>query len=889
MTPPRLAARIAAWLAPADVRASFLDDLQEAFDADAAANGHRHASRWYRAQVLRSVVPMITLRLRLRRTIARDQSPVGQQGGSMSLSLSDLRFALHGLRARGWRSPLILVLMALALAANAIVFSAADSFVFHRVPFRDASSLVEISEVYRFQPPGRRTASVWPELVDVWRKQTDLFSAFHADTLGPTVYLAGGNDPRYVATEDVTPGLFEMLGAAPIAGRLFNEGDARTGAAPVAILGEEVAAKEFARASAALGQHIVINKVDTTIVGVMPISFRYPSGRERIWRPLDLTAIEPRRLIGPIARMAPGMTLPALNKAVAERAPTFAHYLRAENSQNRSTAKTEARPIFPSIGDPRLKRLFILLFAAAGCLLLVACANVANLELGAAIGRSRTFAISLALGASRRRLVQTVLFEGALLIAVATAAAFFLAKLVTGLITDTLPAGTLTPLPNRIDVDARTIWFMAGVAAVTWLLTSIPVAMLASRASVLDALKLETRSQSTSRGGVRVRHLLTTAEIALTVLLLTGAAFTVQAYTRILDLPKGFDSSGLVTVSVIQKSQPQQTDADLQTRLLAALRGRDDVLGASIAQAAPPTMGGYSNGDLSIGSDSAPKGLVSIADLPVTEDYFRTMRLPILAGRPIGPTDDPNLVVVDEMFARRFWPNGDAIGQSYHFGRISPDGKNVKTIIGVAAHVRTDRDTVSSTSESFFPAYYHYIPSGRYTPLAFAVRLKNPASAESLLGMVRSLAPGARVRVVSIDDLYAATFANEMLASNIMTAFGALAFVVAAAGVYGVMMFLVASRTREIGVRMALGADRAAVARMVLRSSLAPVLIGAALGVAGAVAASRWAQSMLFGLASTGVETYSLIVAAVVAIAVLATWQPARQAIRVDPSALLRE
>jgi hypothetical protein len=299
-------------------------------------------------------------------------------------------------------------------------------------------------------------------------------------------------------------------------------------------------------------------------------------------------------------------------------------------------------------------------------------------------------------------------------------------------------------------------------------------------------------------------------------------------------------------------------------------------------------MGGYASGDLSIGSDPVPKGLVSLASAPVTVDYFHTMRLPILSGRALEPNDESNHVVVDEMFARRFWPGGDAIGQRYHMGRIATD-RNQMTIVGVAAHVRTDRDTVAATSDSFFPVYYRYIPSGRSAPLSFTVRLKNPDAAGSLVGMVRSLAPGARVRVTPIDDRYAATFANEMLASNIMTAFGALAFVAAAAGVYGVMMFLVASRTREIGVRMALGADRAAVTRMVLRSSLTPVLAGAAIGVVGAAAASRWAQSMLFGLASTGIATYFLIVMAVVGIAILATWQPARQATRVDPSLLLHE
>ncbi len=807
----------------------------------------------------------------------------------MLMSPSVFRFAWHGLRARGWRGVLTVVLLAVALAANAIVFASADSFVFHRVPYRDASTLVEIGEQSRYQPVDRSTAAVWPELVQVWRRQTDLFSAFHAYDMGPIVYLTGGNDPRYAASEDVTPGLFEMIGAAPMAGRLFNDADARAGSPPVTILAEEVAAKEFGRAADALNRHLTIGKIDATIVGVMPASFRFPSGRERIWRPLDIAAIDAHRMIQPIGRMAASMTLPALNKAVAERAPTFAPYMRAENGPFRPSAGTYARPIFPSIGDPRLKRLFLLLFAAAGCLLLVACANVANLELGAAIGRSRAFAISLALGAPRGVLIRMVLLEGAILIGAATVLALGAAHLMTGVVTARLPTAALTPLANRIDVDARTIWFMAAIAAVTWLLTSIPVAMLASRASVLDALKLETRSQSTSRGGVRVRHLLTTAEIALTVLLLAGAAFTVRAYSRILDLPKGFDTRGLLAVDIIQKPQPAETDGDLQQHVLRALQARPDILGAAVSDGLPPTMGGYSMGDLSVDSEPTTKGLVSMATSTVSEDYFRTTRLPILAGRALLPGDDKSTVVVDEMFARRFWPATDAVGRRYHVGRISVGGKSEMTIVGVAAHMRTDRDSVTEPSQTFFPIYYMNDPKDRYAPLSFVVRLGESATLESVLSMVRALAPGARVRVTPIDDRYAATFANEMLASKIMTAFGALAFVVAAAGVYGVMMFLVASRTREIGIRMALGADKATVARMVLRSALAPVLIGAALGIGGAVAASRWAQSMLFGLASTDARMYLMIAGLVVAAAAVATWQPARHAAGVDPSALLRE
>lgn len=833
---------------------------------------------------------------RANRAVSAVAELLGFLGHNGPSSFREVSWAWRGLRFRGWRGTLVVGLLALALAANSIVFAAADSFLFNRVPYRGANQLVELGHLTRFgwQP------SVWPELVPVWRKQADLFADFQADDMGPRVYLTGDNDPRYVQSEEVTPGLFEMLGARPRWGRSFTADDVRSGAEPVVIVADELAAKEYGDARLAIGQKMLIDRRMVRIVGIMPSAFRFPSGQERIWTPLDLTTVPLHFRVGSIARAAPGQTLAAVSRAVGDRAPAFDSLLRPENQPRWKdpsgtwfnpgrSSREEARPIAPALVDPRLQRLFALLTAAAGCLLLVACANVINLELGASVARARTLAVSLALGASRATLIRTALFEGALAIAGATAAAAFLTWQVTSFIAAHLPLAMTNTLANPIRVDIRTLWFMAVVAAMTWLLASLPVAVRASRADVLEALKVDARTLSTSRAGARVRHVLTVGEVGLTVVLLLGASLNVITYRNLLNLPTGFDAARVVTVDVGQKPGSTESAASVQTRLLNAFKARPDVVAAAVAAASPPTMGGGIGGDLTVGSESTTRGQVDLGNLEVGYAYFRTLRLPIVSGRAFEPGDPPGSVVVDEAFARRFWQNGNAVGARFHVGDARLGDAAEMTIVGVAAHMRTDRDSVTEPSDSYFPVYLPLLSGSDYVPLSFVARVNRDGLADSIQSMVRALVPGGRVRVSLMTDRYAATFADEQLASSIMSAFGLVAFVVATVGVYGVMAFLVAARTREIGIRMALGADHSAVRRLVLATSMKPVIAGAGIGVLAAVAAAHWARSLYFGVATGTPVTFTLVALVVIMTAALATWQPARQAGRIDPSRLLRE
>jgi predicted permease len=799
---------------------------------------------------------------------------------------AELRWAWRGVRSRGVRALLIITLLGTALGANTIVFAAADSFVFNRVPYRDATRLIEIGEQQR----GWYSA-VWPELVPVWRQQTDLFSAFHAHQWGKQVYLTGGQEPRFVWSEEVTPGLFEMLGAVPRWGRPFVNDDARAGQPSIVILAEEIARQEFGDPARAIGQRLRADGESPVVVGVMPLAFRFPTGSERIWRPLDVTSVRERSLIHPIGRVAAGLSIDTLSKGVQARAPMVLQSLKPTNAVvGKSKFPTEARPIAPSIVDPRVKRLFLLLSAAAACLLVIACANVANLELASAITRTRVYAIEIALGASSGTLMRVALLEGALIIGGALVVGAGLAYGVTSFLATHLPTAMMTAIANPIDLDARAVGVMAAVALLTWLVTSLPLAILARRADVLDALKLDGRTLSSSRTGARVRSWLTIGEVAMTVLLLVGALLNVRSYAALLQLPKGFDSITVVSIAVRQRPHPTEKDADLQARLLAAIRTRTDVLSATIADASPPDSAGSISAHLRIDDQPRRADFTTMGLFNGDPEFFRTLHLPLRSGRLLEPGEPAGNVVVDENFAQRYWPGGQALGETFDLNGAGVGSTSQFRIVGIVAHVRNSHDSAVAPSDSFFAMYQGLSnASAKYAPLSFLVRLNDVKHLGDLTSMVRTLAPGSRVRSATVDDLYAAMFGDELLAMSIMSAFGALAFLVAMVGIYGVMAYLVASRTREIGIRLALGADRQAINRLVLKSSMRLVVAGAAMGLVTALAASRFVQSLLFGVSSTDPRIYGVVVLTVIVTAGLATWQPARRAGRIDPSRLLRE
>jgi len=806
----------------------------------------------------------------------------------------EIRWAWRNLKARRWRAALTIGLLALALAATTIVFSAADSLVFRRVAYPSADRLITFdTRDAKTGRPGGGFAS--PAVLDEWRKQTDLFSAVHGH-LYKTLFLVGNGEPELVPAADVTAGLIDMLGVRPRWGRTLSEDDTHRTDIHAVLIAEAMARERFGDAAGAVGQRIETTAEPLLVVGVMPASFRFPDGTQRIWR-----AFEPRgplaRNIGIslVARIADGVSVDQLSAMMEARSEAL--YIAAGAP---TALIASAAPLRTARVVAEQRRLLLVLLGAAISLLLTACANAASLELAGALARARTYAIQLAVGASRTELVRTGLLEGMCLVSSAAVVAAVIAYLGAGALVRYLPP-SLTASVNPIDVDYRALLATTGFAGLAWILSTLPLVVFAWRANLLELLRIDGPSVSTRAGAVW-RRTLTVAQVAFAVMLLVGSVLYVRSYVALVRLDKGFDSSGVVSISLTIPPQRLGSGADraaLAQTILERLRARPGILGA-FEGSPPPSTGDSPTMNDHIEVDSRPpmETNMLVPRLWVDPDYFRVLGIPLISGRMFQPGDPPTNVIITDSLANKLWPGADPVGHRF---REDPRFE-WSYVIGVVKHVRTTYDSPSGPDRYFqkyslrqppAPVQPSTTSSPRSSGMAFGfltitARVDSRARASDVYQTVRGLDTRNILKVEFVDDQYARQFADRLLATRIITGFGVLAFVVAAAGIYGVMAFLVANRAREIGIRIALGADSRRIRRLVLESSMRLVSLGAAIGIGGSFVASRWAQSQLFGVGASDPLTIVLVTLAVIAIALFAAWHPARQATRVDPMTLLR-
>jgi len=671
------------------------------------------------------------------------------------------------------------------------------------------------------------------------------------------------------------------------------------------LISEKLARDRFGSGPDAVGRTLQTTAQPLLVVGVMADDFLFPTSAYQIWRALDPRGPLARGFAGvqSLARMAPGVSMERLAEVMAERSAPIAAAAGARAGYNAAPG-----PFYmATMGGERLRTMFLVLLGGALCLLLTACANVASLELAGALRRARTFAVQLALGASRATLARVALFEGALLMLAALATGAGLAWLALDLLTTYLPLTAAWRTVNPIDLDGRALLFMTGIACATWLVATLPLVAYASRANLVGLLKSEERTAAASRGGAFVRRALTILEVAVAVMLVVGATMYTRSYLAMLGVDKGFDSSNLVELGFAIPVEYHEGMADF-TRfadtVLERVRAVPGVL-AAVNASAPPSMGNSPFGGVKMEVDGQVLGeeTFTVGDSPVSPAYFSVVGLELLRGRWFADDEPATTAIVTERFARRFWPNGDAVGRT--FRRVVSGGRETppSVVVGVVAEFRTTRPGVPPQAD---PSLYYYTARQPPTPppatakrapastggswrfLNVTARLDSPGRAGLVLAAARAVDPRLRVTLEPVDAKYASMFSDLLLATRVTNAFGVIAFLVAIVGVYGVMTYLVVGRRREIGIRMALGADRRDIGRLVMTSSVMLVLAGAVLGVAGALGLSRWVSSQFFGVSATDPATYALVGAVVLGTALLATWHPARQAARVDPAETLR-
>jgi predicted permease len=799
----------------------------------------------------------------------------------------DVRFTV-----RSWaRRPAFVVVAALTLAlgigANTVMFTVADAVLFRPLPHADPDRLVMVWSTL----PGldwRRAPNSYPNYADLRvasRSFTDL-AAF--TNPGAAAVQAPGGVPERIQRARVSGNAFAVLGNVAVAGRTFVASDDDVAAGNVVVVSERYARAHLGGERAAVGMVLRIGEEPATVVGVMADDFAFPNATADVWQPLRPEAgggERDLRFLQMIGRLAPGVTRAA---AEADVQGVMARLERAYPDANEGVRLWLEPRLTTLVGDVRA--VILVLLGAVGVVLLVACANLANLMLARGAVRARELAVRAALGAGRRRLVRQLLTEAALLGLLGGIAAVALAYASSGLLLRLAPAAL--PRGETIALDGRTLLFTAAIAIASGLLAGVLPALRAARAAPGGTLR-ESGRGTAGRARHALQRALVVTQVALALVLLVGAGLLLNSLERLLSVDPGFRPDGLLAmhVSLPDARYPDQPDVG---RFFAALLERVEALPgvehAAAVWAVPFT-------DVWASGGARPEGgtgdvLPLIGMLPVRGAAFATLGTRIVSGRAYTAADEAAaaaVVVVNETMARQFWPGEDAVGKRFRRGRPEEE-RPWQTVIGVAADVKRGSLGAPPEAEAYF---YHTHPDGSWArDMHVVVRAAGDplALAAPLRRAVHELDPALAVGAIhAVPELIERSTAGPRIRALLATTFAGLAALLAVVGIYGVMSFAVSERRREIGVRMALGARGGSVLAGVLREGAVLAGIGVGLGLAGAVATTRLLASALFGVSPLDPATYAATAALLTAAVLIACWIPARRAARLDPLVALRE
>ncbi len=877
--------RLVLRLFPADFRTRHAAAMAAQFDEQRRVTSGRPLARV--ALWLRATIDGFRHGLALR--LGAERPP-----GRPSPLPTDLRQAWRSLVAHTGTTVTSIALLAVALAVSATVFGVVDAVLLRPAPFARPDQLFEI---YTKEPQGTFGQPYMP-LAEArqWVARTDLFAAAGG-------YEQGGVAAFGVSSEDFAtlgqvyaiPGLFDAIGIRPLFGRTFTTGEGAPGNDRVAILSESAWRLRLGADPAAIGRTVWINGTPTTLIGVMPDAFTYPRLNIDLWRPFDLATADPARRIQMLVRARADLRRSVLEDRFASLSPG----ITAASSQDPSDGRGwMLRPLTEKRISSESRQSLWVLAAATALLLLTAAANLSSLTMAQIVGRTRQMAIQSALGASRARLVRQALAEqvfigiaGLALAAPLTVLAMRAARV---LMPDTLTVWTM----HVAGLDLRAAMVMVLVAVGTPVLAALVPAWLASRTSVLAVLQQDSRSSMGSRPSRVLRQVMVVTEVTCAVVLLVTGALLVRSFVALTHVDRGFDSTRLMFVSI--QFPARAFPSPLSRRLFvdraaAELRQTPGVVAVALASGVPPDWGQRSFGKIAI-AGQPPMARVSLAGDAVQPDFFRTTGIPMLAGRAFDETDDATHVIVSKSFAAAFWPGTSAVGHRFRLFE-GPWSE----IVGVAGDVRTrGLDDERSFAE--------YFPDVR--PPVSALSAEAAPTTEAFSGgariVIRSndverLSPVIRATIASVDGralideiapveaLYAKTIAEPRMLMWLMVSFSAAGLLVAGIGVFGVLSTLVAQQQREIGVRLMLGAEPAAMSRMVFRGGMALAGIGTLVGVLVAVLCGRAISSVLFDVRTTDVASYVVVLVVIGGATIAAAWLPARRAAKADPAALLRD
>src|SRR5215472_4988343 len=796
--------------------------------------------------------------------------------------LSEIHFALRMIQRAPVFAATVILTVTLAIVANTTIFSVVNSVLLKPLPFNDPQTLVQVAEKNdKLKLPVFGSSVL--NFVS-WREQSHSFDALAG--IGYTSYtLTGSGEPEQFSGNTISPALIRVLGIPPLAGRGFSGDEEKPGGPAVAMIGEGLWKRRFGADLAIVGRTIVLNGAPTTVVGIAPRGLNLISGGD-IYTPLIVDPSKEIRLshtIQTFGRLKKGVSL---QQAEAEM-DTVSRSMGQQYPEIRDWG-IHLISMFDTVIGPELKTRVLLLLWAVLLVLLVACANIANLLLARSAARQTEMGIRTAIGASRGQLVRQLLLESLLLSIVGGIFGLAGTALVIHVINKALTQGVL-PIP-RVTLDANVLWFALGLTILTGLVFGIVPAWRTAKADINSVLKQGGRGSS-GRVSHRLRNSLAAIELALATVLLIGAGLFLRSLVNLERVRVGFDPQALLTFQLAPPSAKYPLDGKAQQfyrALLDSLHVTPGVRAAAVSSGIPFGAGNYSTHPMLTTEPSVlpPETKVPVDWRSVSPGYFNALRIPLLRGRDFtdadGPAPSKPVMIVSQSTARKFWGDADPIG---HTLRRSAKPEIAFSIVGVVGDVR-DQALNQESPTLYYPMGF------RVWPLMDVV-VRTDGQPEALLPTVRQkihdLDPElALANVKTMQDWLSTSAAQPRLNTLLLSTFAFLALLIASIGIYGVLAYSVSQRTQEIGVRMALGATRRGVLRMTLLEGAKVAAIGMGCGVIAAVALGETVSSLVFGVNVRDLGTFVLVVVTLAIVTIASCAIPALRASRVSPLVALR-
>lgn len=822
----------------------------------------------------------------------------------MTSFLQDLRGGVRGLLKSPTHTAVAVLTIALGIAVNTTMFNIVQAVLLRPLPFKSAERLVSVNA----NLPGLSLTNIGfsvPEMDDL-NARASVF-----DMITPVwvfdANMTGGQRPERVVMVASGANYFEMLGVAPQLGRVIGREDQADGFAEAVVLSDAAWRRLFGGDPSAIGKQVRIDTDLYTIVGVMPPGFHHPAASPSpnvdIWshagfraNPFQSPPVRRSRMLpSAIARLKPNVRIEEAQAAVDTLAASIRKDYAADYPADGNWSIRLDGLQDTVIGN--VHPLLIAFSAAVALVLLIGCANVANLLLARASARQREIAIRLAIGASRGRLVRQLLTENLVLALLGGAVGLMVVIWTQSLLVASMPADL--PRINEIGIDWIAVTFAIAITLITSLACGIAPAWQASRTKPMSAIKEIGRGMTTGRKQRRLRTTLVIVEIALSLVLIAGAGLLVTTVTQLLNVDPGFDPARVTTARTwiavpnnpaLDPYRTPQSRNGLIQRLTERLRNIPDVSSAALASVVPiaqaPPKAPVMIDGRTLDADASIAELIAVSD-----DYFSVLNLPLVRGRHFTVSDDTTaqpVVMLDEEAERRFFPGMDAVGRQLRLGRPGPQGPPPPlTVIGVVKTAKHDRLDEPATAHIYASLYQR---PGRSLGLLIKTRTPGDGVQELVRRAVLSADGDLPVfGMESMDDSVGRSVAKQRFSSRALVAFAAAALLLVIGGVYGVMAYTVTTRTQEIGVRIAIGASPSGVLRGILADAMRTSLTGVVIGLVLAAVATRFIKTMLFGVSSVDPRIFALASVLLIAATLLASYLPARRAARVDPLVSLRQ